>query len=191
MMYKGLVVASCVGLISLNAQATHSISVHISENGIMTTTHEPTTTETTQTIYINEDTIKPLNPQDEQDVSKLAKSIELEVYRINENSQTHTVFTAAPGVCRGYKGRGVEVTDSATYYIKEKSREEYYANISGGVLNSKGDAKRVQYASVFNVNDVELSKRLKEQEKLQGRTIAEQNLRDRTEVLANDICNKK
>lgn len=187
-MYKRLVAVSWVGLTSLHTLATHSVSVHISESGVMSTNHEPLSGNPSQTIYISEDTLKPLNPADQKDASKLAESIELEIYRTTENSQTHTVFVAAPGVCRGYKERGVEVTDSATYYIKEKSKDEYYANISGGILNSRGEAKRVQYASVFNVNDAELSKRLREQEKTQGKVIAEQNLRDRIDVLANDVC---
>ncbi|MGQ0286512.1 hypothetical protein ACT2CV_04840 [Pasteurellaceae bacterium 22721_9_1] len=188
MKYQLFVAIILASFCSLNVIANNSVSIHISEDGIISTPQTPVKADNAKKIYINEDNLKTLDPKNQQDANKLANSIEFEVYRINEDSQTHTVFLAGEGVCDGYKNRGVEVTDSATYYIKDDSKDEYYANVSGGVLNDKGIARKVQYASVFNVNDEALSNRLKEQDKLKGRKIAEQNLKDRGNMLSNDVC---
>lgn len=146
--------------------------------------------EKVQQTYVMSDSLRELNPMNQSDADSLADSIEFEVYSVSENSQIHTIFMSGAGVCRGYSADGVDITDSATYYISELSDDEYYANIARGVLNSKGDTKNLQYASVFNISDLERSKQVKDQEAQYGKDIAEKNLKDRTGVLSKVVCKR-
>ncbi|WP_439241251.1 hypothetical protein [Lonepinella sp. BR2474] len=187
MKYNILTVMALLSGVSFYALADSTISIHISEDNTVITesdsNNEPT--------YVTKGSLQKFDLKDQSDVNELAKSVEFEVFVINENSQIHTVFEHGGGICYGYLNNGVEVTDSATYYVKDKSKEEYYANISGGVVNHEGVPKKVQYASVFNINDPRMSKYLKEQDTLRGQNIAKKNLQDRTSVLSNVVCPPK
>ncbi|WP_439257758.1 hypothetical protein [Lonepinella sp. BR2271] len=184
MKYNILTVMIFGSLVSLNALAGPSISIHISEDNTVITESDANNAPT----YITKGSLQTFNMNDQKDISELAKSVEFEVFVINENSQIHTVFEHGGGICYGYLNNGVEVTDSATYYIKDKSKEEYYANISGGVVDYSGDPKKLQYASVFNINDPKMSKYLREQDAQRGKSIAKKNIKDRAEVLSNVVC---
>ncbi|WP_439290936.1 hypothetical protein [Lonepinella koalarum] len=175
-----------LSLTSLNIFA-ESVSIHFSENN----TAMIKTTPVPEQIYVSNGNLQKFDLQDLKDVNELAQSIELEVFTINENRKIHTVFEHGGGICYGYLDDGVEITDSATYYIKDRSKEEYYANISGGIINYEGRPKKLQYAFVFHITDPKLSKQLQEQDAHAGRKIALQNIRERSSILSNMICHIK
>ncbi|WP_439287155.1 hypothetical protein [Lonepinella sp. BR2357] len=187
MRYNMLTVMGLLSGVSFYTLADSTISIHISEDNTVITESDSKNAPT----YITKGSLQKFDLKDQNDVNELAKSVEFEVFVINENSQIHTVFEHGGGVCYGYLNNGVEVTDSATYYLKDKSKNEYYANISGGIVNHDGMPKKVQYASVFNINDPNMSKYLKEQDKQRGQNIAKKNLQDRVSVLSNVVCPTK
>lgn len=184
MNYKALFM-SILGCYSLESIAAHETgtSVHFSENDI-TGTITPSEKEN---IYVSKNSFKKLDPKARQDADKLARSIEFEVYSFGENGQSHTVFQSGGGVCYGYRAKGVAVIDSSTYYVNS-SKQQYYANIADGTVNSKGDVKDVQYASVFNIEDPSVSKHFEMQDSKYGKDIAEKNLKERTKAYLGGVC---
>lgn len=185
MTYKMLALAVILILFSFNSVAS-GISVHISENGNITSDLTPYD----QSVYVSKNNVKKLDPKIPTDAHKLADSIEFEVFTISENSSAHTVFQSGGGVCYAYNAAGVFVIDSATYY-KQGSKTEYYANISDGIVTSKGEVKNLQYASVFNIVTPETLQEAKEQDAKYGKVLAEHNLKKRTETHLVNLCDKK
>ncbi|WP_386694800.1 hypothetical protein [Lonepinella sp. MS14435] len=180
-------IAILLSLTSLNTLA-ESVSIHFSENN----TDIKKLNQTPEQSYVSKDNSQKIDLKDLQDlkdVNELARSTELEVFTINEDRKIHTVFEHGGGICYGYLDNGVEITDSATYYVKDKSQEEYYSNISGGVVDYRGHLEKLQYASVFNIKDPKISKHLKEQDAKHGQETAQQNIKDRSTILSNVICN--
>ncbi|WP_439287645.1 hypothetical protein [Lonepinella sp. BR2904] len=173
-----------LSLTSLYTLADSTISIHISEDNATVIESDFTNTPT----YVSKDSLRKFDLSDQKDINELAKSIEFEVFVINENSQIHTVFEHGGGICYGYFNNGVEVTDSAIYYVEEKSKDEYYANISGGIVNYEGTPRNLQYTSLFNIHDPKVSKYLKEQNIQNGQNIARKNLQTRITVLSNAVC---
>lgn len=179
-------IVSVLALFSIESVA-RDISVHISENGTVTTERDPSM----QKVFISKDNVKKLNPNIPVDADKLSNSIEIEVFSIGENTQIHTVFQSGAGICYGYHHSGVSVIDAATYY-KEGSKDEYYANISDGLVTSKGEVKNVQYASVFNIiTPPELLRKVRQQDARHGKVLAEHNLKERVKVYLRDLCKNK
>lgn len=178
-----MLLVTILGFCSVNSLAANSISIHISEKGMTTTaTNMPR-----EYIYVSKNNLRALDPKTRKDAEILAKSIEFEVYSIGENTQFHTVFQSGGGVCYAYTTKGVGVTDSSTYY-KDSTKQEYYANIADGTVNSKGNVKDIQYASVFNINSPQESLRLKEQDVKYGKALAERNLKERTGTYLHNVC---
>ncbi|MCK3658578.1 hypothetical protein A4G18_07595 [Pasteurellaceae bacterium Pebbles2] len=183
-----LILSSAFAVVSMEA-AANSTSIHISESGstVVTGSSAKPADSNAQT-YISKGGLRKFNPKDKKDADKLASSVEFEVYSMTENSKTHTVFESNAGICYGFRNNGVEITDSNTYYVNKKSKEEYYANIAGGVMNSRGKTQNVQYTSVFNIYDPTISKQVREKGTKFTRDAAERNLKDRAKVLSNVVC---
>ena len=117
MKYNILALMVLSSIINFRVVASDMVSVLISENAVMEKNNEAILEQT----YVVSDSLRELNPKNKNDVEALADSIEFEVYSISETSQIHTIFMSGSGVCKGYRGRGVDVTDSTTYYFNELS----------------------------------------------------------------------
>ena len=68
--------------------------------------------------YVDEKDKKAFNSDvSDNDVQKLAQSIELKVYKIDEMSSSESVFESPAGICQGFKvKRGVDYTNSTHNY---------------------------------------------------------------------------
>ncbi|MCI7718682.1 MAG: hypothetical protein MSQ14_06870, partial [[Pasteurella] aerogenes] len=128
-----------------NANTVHSI--HVSEAGISEKdSHsesknvgksENQNIQQSHRTYLSKESDYKLDPQNNEDVQKLANSIEFEIYEIGENQTSHTIFESGAGICRGFNSTyGVDITDSRTYYVNKPSNE-YYGSISGATVYSQ------------------------------------------------------
>lgn len=134
-----------------------------------------------------------LDPNSQQnDADELAHSVEFEVFKINEDSVSHTTFKSNAGICYGFKeGSGVQVTDASTYYMAKHSHDEYYLNIADAEVAQGKNPKAMKYVPIFNINDQETLKKVKDEDKKLGNKIAEANIQERSKVLSNVICKGK
>lgn len=140
--------------------------------------------------YVNRNGTRSLNPnKNEQDAAALGKSIEFEVYEINESRSSHTIFESGGGICYGFKNEtGVDVTDATTYYIQPKKKEEYYTNIATANVNAQEAPKNMQYVPVFYIQDEALAEKVQAQEQKEGKSLAGKNIQKRANMLSKVIC---
>lgn len=140
--------------------------------------------------YVNRNGTRSLNPnKNEQDAAALGKSIEFEVYEINESRSSHTIFESGGGICYGFKSEtGVDVTDATTYYIQPKKKEEYYTNIATANVNAQEAPKNMQYVPVFYIQDEALAEKVQAQEQKEGKSLAGKNIQKRANMLSKVIC---
>ncbi|MDO4430493.1 MAG: hypothetical protein Q4B95_04225 [Lonepinella koalarum] len=134
-----------------------------------------------------------LNPNVYQnDADELGHSVEFEVFKINEDSVSHTTFKSNAGICYGFKqGNGVQVTDASTYYMTQNSHEEYYLNIADAEVVQGKNPKAMKYIPVFNIHDQEILKQVQEEDKKLGNKLAEVNIEERSKILSNVVCKKR
>ncbi|MDO5054519.1 MAG: hypothetical protein Q4D86_04290 [Pasteurella oralis] len=200
MHFKVLLFAS---LLLSNVSFAESWFIHISENSFTKTYGSPETQHSderslldihneqpTHIAYVNRSSTRKLNPgMDIQDAEALGKSIEFEVFQINETKSSHTIFESGAGICKGFNSRvGVDVTDATTYYVVPVNKAEYYTNISTATVSSKADAKNMQYVPVFYIQDPKLAKKVQAEENKQGKNLADQNIQHRKNMLSGVIC---
>ncbi|MCW9709511.1 hypothetical protein L5B71_01205 [Avibacterium sp. 21-586] len=178
-----IVISVFVGFLSSTALFTQAASqptgyveyFHFSENDLGSKT------------YVTDKSEK-LNPVKRNDVEKLAKSIEFEVYQVSEKQVAHTVFKSGAGICRGFRSDyGVDMTDSRTYYI-DQANNEYYASITGATIYSKSAPQNVQYAPVFNIQDESIAQQIQDEENKYGKQVATENIEKSSEILKKTIC---
>lgn len=131
-----------------------------------------------------------LDPTAQQnDADELGHSVEFEVFKINEDSVSHTTFKSNAGICYGFKeGNGVQVTDASTYYMVKNSHDEYYLNIADAEVAQGKHPKAMKYVPIFNIHDQDILKKVKDEDKKLGNKIAETNIEERSKVLSNVIC---
>ena len=115
-------------------------------------------------------------------------NIHFEVYGYGENYTSHSVYSSGAGVCYAFVGgREVELKDSSIYYVKDSKTGDYDAAIVGADV-SKGGAKNVQYAPIFNIKDPKLLEEIRKKEQRDGKKIVEKNISERGDFLENVIC---
>ncbi|MDY5421228.1 hypothetical protein [Actinobacillus porcinus] len=129
-----------------------------------------------------------LNGRNNQAIKKKNDNIQFEVYGYGENYTSHSIYSSGAGVCHAFVGgREVELKDSSIYYVKDSKTGDYYAAIVGADV-SKGGAKNVQYAPIFNIKDPKLLEQIRKQEQNDGKKIVEKNISERGDFLENVIC---
>ncbi|MGC7560572.1 hypothetical protein [Pasteurella sp. PK-2025] len=189
---------SCV-LLSL-ATHTHAFTVRISEDTVdqfkdefTTMTEQPaqhTAENSNNVTYVNRLATRKLNPTtNAKDANALGNSIEFEVYEMNENKSSHTIFESGGGICYGFmRDNGVDVTDATTYYVQPATKEDYYTNIATAKVSAKNDPKDMQYVPVFYIHDPDLAKKVQAQERLHGKALADKNIQKHSKMLSKIIC---
>ncbi|WP_032092416.1 MULTISPECIES: hypothetical protein [Pasteurellaceae] len=197
-----LITAITSTLIASNCIAQPPVSIHISESGTviknggqLSKTEQPNdffsfagNNKPQSKTYLSKAEKHQLDPDNVSDVKKLANSIEFEIYELSENQTAHTVFESGAGICRGFRSNtGVEVTDSRTYYINQ-GNNDYYASIAGATVYSEQLPNNIQYAPVFNIQDLSMAKRVQEEEHKYGKKIATQNIQKNSDILSSTIC---
>ncbi|OOF59668.1 hypothetical protein [Rodentibacter myodis] len=126
----------------------------------------------------------------EKDTKKLAHSIEFEVYTMNEESSSHSVYVSPAGICKGFEGDyGVDFTNTTNNYVNRGDNSQYYGGITGASLYQKDDAKNVQYVPVYVIRDAQLEKEIREREGKQTKQVARSNISTGEEFLDKTICN--
>lgn len=126
----------------------------------------------------------------EKDKEKLAQSIEFEVYTMNEELSSHSVYVSPAGICKGFEGDyGVDFTNTTNNYVNRGDKSQYYGGITGASLYQKDDAKNVQYVPVYVIKDAQLEKEIREREGRQTKQVARNNISTGEEFLDKTICN--
>jgi len=80
----------------------------------------------------------------DNDVQILGKSIELKVYKMDEMSSSQTIYESPAGVCKGFKARGVNYTNSTHNYLSPNDKTEYYGNVPVYSISDKKVSERIQ-----------------------------------------------
>ena len=70
----------------------------------------------------------------DNDVQLLGQSIELKVYKMDEMSSSQTIYESPAGVCKGFKARGVNYTNSTHNYLSPNDKTEYYGSVTGATI---------------------------------------------------------
>ncbi|ABR74222.1 hypothetical protein CBG46_01000 [Actinobacillus succinogenes] len=140
-----------------------------------------------KSTFIAKGSTDELNPGCSDDMERMAESIELEVYNMNQKYYSHTVYQSGAGICRGYRNQlGVDLTDSTTYYVRNP--EEYYAIISRTNVSFLNQIKDMQYTTVFNIKAKDILDKLRQDEMETGKYRAKVNVQERADVLSDIVC---
>ena len=125
----------------------------------------------------------------DNDVKKLAQSIELKVYKIDEMSSSESIYESPSGICLGFKVKnGVDYTNSTHHYIYSDDTSEYYGSVTGATIYSWKEPQNLSYVPVYSITNKALFERIQLQE---NKTLKEKAVNDISEgraVLTDVIC---
>jgi len=125
----------------------------------------------------------------DNDVKKLAQSIELKVYKIDEMSSSESIYESLSGICLGFKVKnGVDYTNSTHHYIYPNDTSEYYGSVTGATIYSWKEPQNLSYVPVYSITNKALFERIQLQE---NKTLKEKAVNDISEgraVLTDVIC---
>ncbi|QLB12510.1 hypothetical protein EV697_101177 [Bisgaardia hudsonensis] len=160
-----------------------------SESKFLYFINEKEKTNNQQTAYLTTTSQKILDTDlSNKNKDYLGGSTKFEMYKIGENTTSHTIFESGAGICKGYQSQyGVDITDSRTYYF-DKRENEYYASITSATIYSKNAPKYTQYAPIFNIKDPENAQNIQNDENKYGMHIAKRNIQNTSKVLYKTIC---
>lgn len=140
--------------------------------------------------YVDEKDKKAFNSDvSGNDVQKLAQSIELKVYKIDEMSSSESVFESPAGICQGFKvKRGVDYTNSTHNYLSPNDKSEYYGSVTGATIYNQKDPQNLSYVPVYSITDKDLSKRIQLKENKTLKEKAANYVSKGRAVLTDVIC---
>ena len=124
----------------------------------------------------------------DNDVQILGKSIELKVYKMDEMSSSQTIYESPAGVCKGFKARGVNYTNSTHNYLSPNDKTEYYGSVTGATIYGGKNTQNLSYVPVYSISDKKVSERIQiiENEKLKEKAV--NNVSEGKAVLTEVIC---
>ena len=139
--------------------------------------------------YVDEKDKKAFNSNvSDNDVQKLAQSIELKVYKIDEMSSSQTIYESPAGICKGFKARGVNYTNSIHNYLSPNDKTEYYGSVTGATIYSGKNTQNLSYVPVYSISDKKISERIQTIENKKLKEKAVNNVSEGKAVLAEVIC---
>ncbi|OOF57398.1 hypothetical protein BKK56_01300 [Rodentibacter genomosp. 2] len=179
--YTSLLCFSILSLLPLSASVNaKTIVVKISED--------------TQNLtrYIDSKEQRILDPSSSVlDAKNLANSVEFEVYMVNENFSSKSVFVSGEGVCNGFAGdNGVDFTNSTNNYIYPSDDSQYYGGIMGASLYRQDEPRNVQYVPVYVIDNPQLEKEIRDREKGQTKQIIKDKVDSNKQLLDKMVCKK-
>lgn len=144
------------------------------------------------TRYIDSKGQRILDPSTSiRDAKNLANSVEFEVYMINEDFSSRSVFVSGEGVCNGFEGdNGVDFTNSTNNYINPNDDSEYYGGVMGASLYRQNEPKNVQYVPVYVINNPQLEKEIRQREEGQTKQIIKDKVDSNKQLLDKMVCKK-
>ena len=124
----------------------------------------------------------------DNDVQILGKSIELKVYKMDEMSSSQTIYESPAGVCKGFKARGVNYTNSTHNYLSPNDKTEYYGSVTGATIYGGKNTQNLSYVPVYSISDKKVSERIQimENKKLKEKSV--NNVSEGKAVLTEVIC---
>ncbi|MDC2825306.1 hypothetical protein PHA51_04545 [Rodentibacter pneumotropicus] len=142
--------------------------------------------------YIDSKEQRILDPSTStQDAKNLANSVEFEVYIINEDFSSRSVFVSGEGVCNGFEGdNGVDFTNSTNNYLSPSDDSQYYGGIIGASLYRQDEPKNVQYMPVYVINNPQLEKEIREREESQTKQTIKDKVDSNKQLLDKMVCKK-
>lgn len=140
--------------------------------------------------YVDEKDKKAFNSDvSGNDVQKLAQSIELKVYKIDEMSSSESVFESPEGICFGFKVKnGVDYTNSTHNYIYPNDTSEYYGSVTGAKIYSRKEPQNLSYVPVYSITNKALFERIQLQENKTLKEKAVNHVSEGRAVLTDVIC---
>jgi hypothetical protein len=124
----------------------------------------------------------------DNDVQLLGKSIELKVYKMDEMSSSQTIYESPAGICKGFKARGVNYTNSTHNYLSPNDKTEYYGSVTGATIYGGKNTQNLSYVPVYSISDKKVSERIQiiENKKLKEKAV--NNVSEGKAVLTEVIC---
>ena len=124
----------------------------------------------------------------DNDVQILGKSIELKVYKMDEMSSSQTIYESPAGVCKGFKARGVNYTNSTHNYLSPNDKTEYYGSVTGATIYGGKNTQNLSYVPVYSISDKKVSERIQIMENKKLKEKAVNNVSEGKAVLTEVIC---
>ena len=124
----------------------------------------------------------------DNDLQILGKSIELKVYKMDEMRPSQTIYESPAGVCKGFKARGVNYTNSTHNYLSPNDKTEYYGSVTGATIYGGKNTQNLSYVPVYSISDKKVSERIQiiENKKLKEKAV--NNVSEGKAVLTEVIC---
>lgn len=124
-----------------------------------------------------------------QDAKDLGNSIEFEVYTVNEESASRSVYLSAAGICRGFDGDyGVDFTNFTNHYINQGDDSQYYGGITGASIYRERGSDNMQYVPVYAIKNPQLEQEIRQREMTKTKDIVKDNVYSGKELLDKTIC---
>lgn len=124
----------------------------------------------------------------DNDVQLLGQSIELKVYKMDEMSSSQTIYESPAGVCKGFKARGVNYTNSTHNYLSPNDKTEYYGSVTGATIYGGKNTQNLSYVPVYSISDKKVSERIQIMENKKLKEKAVNNVSEGKAVLTEVIC---
>ena len=121
-------------------------------------------------------------------VQLLGQSIELKVYKMDEMSSSQTIYESPAGVCKGFKARGVNYTNSTHNYLSPNDKTEYYGSVTGATIYGGKNTQNLSYVPVYSISDKKVSERIQIMENKKLKEKAVNNVSEGKAVLTEVIC---
>ena len=124
----------------------------------------------------------------DNDVQLLGQSIELKVYKMDDMSSSQTIYESPAGICKGFKARGVNYTNSTHNYLSPNDKTEYYGSVTGATIYGGKNTQNLSYVPVYSISDKKVSERIQIMENKKLKEKAVNNVSEGKAVLTEVIC---
>ena len=69
---------------------------------------------------------------------------------MDEMSSSQTIYESPAGVCKGFKARGVNYTNSTHNYLSPNDKTEYYGSVTGATIYGGKNTQNLSYVPVYS-----------------------------------------
>ena len=107
---------------------------------------------------------------------------------MDEMSSSQTIYESPAGICKGFKARGVNYTNSTHNYLSPNDKTEYYGSVTGATIYGGKNTQNLSYVPVYSISDKKVSDRIQiiENKKLKEKAV--NNISEGKAVLTEVIC---
>ena len=140
-----------------------------------------------QRFIVLQENGKDRAPDNSQDIASLQKAKKINFYEAGPGILSHAVFTAPNGICKDFKGNGLNVHLATNYYFDNKNVNERTVTNIKGKLSAKGP-ELLSFKPIVKLSDQAEKAKITQDLQQNGSKLTLKNLDEKVTLFSRIIC---